>query len=236
MPEVIGEICNKYANFPPGTVFARHLFVISITQPHLTKEKPPLRVAVQYIVKALSDGHNDPAIVEGYSSRFTLRKTEERNRKADKLIHLANLLNLVGTCIANLGSGTPTGTRLVIAKEIGAERHKGRLCFRLACEEITSTVKRSCGNLRTRSIVKAGYSLHTLRQCQKSDSLSGNTDLAGGGSVGHCLVLQAALSSIGGAANPSDAPTISDHIERSSIASPEITDHYDGDHIDLPCK
>jgi hypothetical protein len=88
-------------------------------------------VAVQYIVKALSDGHNDPAIVEGDSSRFTLRKTEERNRKADKLIHLADLLNLVGTCIANLGGGTPTSTRLVIAKEIGAESHKGRLCFRL---------------------------------------------------------------------------------------------------------
>jgi hypothetical protein len=79
----------------------------------------------------ISDSYNDTAIMERDRCGCTLGKTQKRDGQTDERVHIANLLNLVGTCIANLGSGATTRTGFIIAKQIRTDGGKGRLCFRL---------------------------------------------------------------------------------------------------------
>jgi hypothetical protein len=138
----------------------------------------------------MSNSYNDTTIMKGNRCGCTLGKTKQRNRETDEGIHIVHLLNLVGTRIANLGSGTPTGAGFIIAKQICTDGGKRRLRFRLRSKEINRTVKGGGSNLVARLIVKRRDSGDTLGESQKSNLLRRDANLANGsGSIQSLHVL-----------------------------------------------
>jgi hypothetical protein len=179
---------KTYAQSMPTRPLAQILhsinFVMPVTPENLTKESRPCGrlLFIQFITCSTKD--NDPAILKSDGCSLALGKTEQRNRKANKRIHISNLLHLVGTGVSNLGSRATTGTRFIVTKQVGTNTKQGRLSFRLTGQKVASAVKGCRRNLRTWSIMKAGDSRDAFCEGEKGNLLRSHANLANGSVLG----------------------------------------------------
>ncbi len=231
--------CKNDAKHPrrPGTVIARGQTVICVTDRLLTKRNRPPTAGLTGS-PIITGGHgcqsgstpdSDPITPERDSHRSTLDSAKERHRQTDKRITVANLLHLVCPGIAKLGSGTSTLARSIIPEQIRTHTDKGCGGFRLRCQKINRSVKRSGSDLASRLCVKGSDSVGPLGQREESNGLRSHANLAGGSIVGgHCFFLLWRWRSV--CLRPVVAVNRSGH-DHSTRSGENVNTNASGDHL-----